>query len=68
MITISANGKSTKAMVVDECDSVNGCDDEHAGQPPCRNNIVDGSPAVWAALGIKKSDPQYGQISISWSD
>lgn len=68
MITINANGKTTKAMVVDECDSVHGCDAEHAGQPPCPNNIVDGSPAVWAALGISKKDPQYGMISISWSD
>jgi len=68
MVTIHGNGKTTKAMVVDECDSVYGCDDEHAGQPPCRNNIVDGSPAVWAALGISKKDPRYGQISITWSD
>ncbi|CAF1454347.1 unnamed protein product [Adineta steineri] len=68
MITIYGNGKTTKAMVVDECDSVHGCDKMHAGQPPCRNNVVDGSPAVWAALGISKSDPRYGQISISWSD
>ena len=68
MITISANGRSTQAMVVDECDSIHGCDAEHAGQPPCRNNIVDGSPAVWTALGIKKSDPRYGEISIKWSD
>ncbi len=66
--TISTNDKSTKAMVVDECDSVNGCDDEHVGQPSCRTNIVDGSPAIWTALDIKKSDPQYGEISISWSD
>lgn len=68
MITITANGRSTTAMVVDECDSVHGCDAEHAGQPPCRNNIVDGSPAVWTALGISSNDPRYGQISITWSD
>jgi hypothetical protein len=68
MITIHGNGKTTRAMVVDECDSVNGCDAEHAGQPPCRNNIVDGSPAVWTALGISENDPQYGEISITWND
>ncbi|CAF2965472.1 unnamed protein product [Rotaria sp. Silwood2] len=68
VITIRGNGKMTTALVVDECDSVHGCDAEHAGQPPCRNNIVDGSPAVWTALGISKTDPQYGQINISWSD
>jgi hypothetical protein len=67
-ITIKGNQKTTTAIVVDECDSVNGCDAEHAGQPPCRNNIVDGSPAVWAALGVSKNDPRYGQMSITWSD
>ncbi|UJR34663.1 hypothetical protein I4U23_027440 [Adineta vaga] len=46
MITIHGNGKTTKAIVVDEYDSVHGCDAMYAGQPPCRNNIVDGSPAV----------------------
>ncbi|MED6213489.1 Kiwellin [Stylosanthes scabra] len=52
MIRITAsNGRSVNAKVVDECDSVNGCDAEHAGQPPCRNNVVDGSQAVWDALG-----------------
>ncbi|UJR18714.1 hypothetical protein I4U23_005621 [Adineta vaga] len=64
MITIHGNGKTTKAMVVDECDSVHGCDKMYAGQPPCRNNIVDGSPPVWAALKISKNDPRYGQINI----
>ncbi|KAF4376093.1 hypothetical protein F8388_022614 [Cannabis sativa] len=42
----ATNGRTTTAKVVDECDSQNGCDDEHVGQPPCRNNIVDGSNAV----------------------
>ncbi|KAE8645897.1 hypothetical protein Csa_011860 [Cucumis sativus] len=51
MIRITAtNGNSVLAKVVDECDSVNGCDAEHANQPPCRNNIVDGSDAVWSML------------------
>ncbi|KAA8516032.1 hypothetical protein F0562_019211 [Nyssa sinensis] len=51
-ITIYGNGKRVKAMVVDECDSTQGCDDEHDYQPPCPNNIVDGSEAVWKALGV----------------
>uniref|UniRef100_K4ATN5 Uncharacterized protein n=1 Tax=Solanum lycopersicum TaxID=4081 RepID=K4ATN5_SOLLC len=55
-ITISANGRSVKAKVVDECDSTMGCDDEHDYQPPCPNNIVDASKAVWEALGIPKGD------------
>jgi hypothetical protein len=65
LIRITANnGRSTTAKVVDECDSVNGCDKEHAGQPPCRNNIVDGSVAVWNALGLNTDD---GVVSVTWS-
>ncbi|XP_059430990.1 kiwellin-like [Corylus avellana] len=65
MIRITANnGKSTTAKVVDECDSVNGCDKAHAFQPPCRNNIVDGSSAVWDALGL---DQDLGDVVVTWS-
>ncbi|KAA0035244.1 hypothetical protein IC582_026777 [Cucumis melo] len=59
------NGKSVLAKVVDECDSINGCDTEHAQQPPCRNNIVDASNAVWDALGL---DIDVGEEPINWSD
>ncbi|XP_049351856.1 putative ripening-related protein 5 [Solanum verrucosum] len=65
-ITISANGRSVKAKVVDECDSTMGCDDEHDYQPPCPNNIVDASKAVWEALGIPEGD--WGDYDITWSD
>ncbi|XP_038899592.1 kiwellin-like [Benincasa hispida] len=66
MIRITAtNGNSVLAKVVDECDSVNGCDAEHANQPPCRNNIVDGSDAVWSALGLNKD---VGEEAVTWSD
>nr|GMC89387.1 rlpA-like double-psi beta-barrel domain-containing protein [Ipomoea batatas] len=41
-ITINGNGRSVKAMVVDECDSNGGC----------ANNIVDASKAVWKALAF----------------
>ncbi|CAJ2660737.1 kiwellin-like protein [Trifolium pratense] len=58
------NGRSVTAKVVDECDSVNGCDGEHAGQPPCRNNIVDGSVAVWKALGL---NTDVGVVQVTWS-
>ncbi|XWS28990.1 hypothetical protein CRYUN_Cryun25bG0118300 [Craigia yunnanensis] len=55
-ITITAsNGRNTTAIVVDECDSRCGCDKEHAYQPPCKNNIVDGSDAVWKALRSNKN-------------
>lgn len=54
--------------VVDECDSVNGCDSVHAFLPPCQNNIVDGSAAVWNALGIRPNDPDYGYMSVTWRD
>ncbi|GLJ05127.1 hypothetical protein SUGI_0011650 [Cryptomeria japonica] len=66
MIRISANGKSVVARVVDECDSRNGCDAEHGYQPPCRNNIVDASVAVWNALGVPK-DRQGDDLSVTWS-
>ena len=49
---------------MDECDSMRGCDKEHAGQPPCKNNIVDGSDAVWEALGLNKDD---GIVDVTWS-
>uniref|UniRef100_A0A0D9VIQ6 RlpA-like protein double-psi beta-barrel domain-containing protein n=1 Tax=Leersia perrieri TaxID=77586 RepID=A0A0D9VIQ6_9ORYZ len=65
-IQISANGKQTVAKVVDECDSQRGCDEEHAFQPPCRNNIVDASQAVWDSLGI--TGEEVGEIDITWSD
>ncbi|KAI6695796.1 hypothetical protein NL676_023506 [Syzygium grande] len=56
--------KSVMAKVVDECDSRNGCDKEHAYQPPCKNNIVDGSNAVWQALGL---DIDVGEENVVWS-
>ncbi|TYJ08788.1 hypothetical protein E1A91_A11G097200v1 [Gossypium mustelinum] len=65
-ININGNGKSVRALVVDECDSQVGCDDEHAYQPPCRNNIVDASKAVWTALGVPESE--QGELDITWSD
>ncbi|KAJ0967354.1 hypothetical protein J5N97_024271 [Dioscorea zingiberensis] len=65
-IKINAKGKTVLAKVVDECDSVNGCDEEHDFQPPCPNNIVDASPAVWKALGITGED--VGQFDITWTD
>ncbi|GJN19735.1 hypothetical protein PR202_gb07041 [Eleusine coracana subsp. coracana] len=64
-IKITVNGKSVYAKVVDECDSVHGCDDEHNYEAPCDNNIVDASPAVWNALGI---DQSIGEQDITWSD
>lgn len=65
MIRITAsNGRSTTAKVVDECDSQRGCDAEHTGQPPCKNNIVDGSDAVWSALGLNKD---VGVVDVTWS-
>ncbi|KAL3743055.1 hypothetical protein ACJRO7_018368 [Eucalyptus globulus] len=65
-ITIHGNGRSVKAKVVDECDSTMGCDKEHDFQPPCPNNIVDASKAVWKALGVLESD--WGEMEIFWSE
>jgi hypothetical protein len=65
-ITISGNGKSVKAKVVDECDSSTGSDADHDYQPPCHNNIVNASKAVWKALGVPQSE--WGELDIYWSD
>ncbi|KAK8702551.1 hypothetical protein V6N13_020901 [Hibiscus sabdariffa] len=65
-ININGNGNNVTALVVDECDSRVGCDDEHAYQPPCRNNIVDASKAVWTALGVPESE--QGELDVTWSD
>lgn len=56
MIRIRANknGKSVTAKVVDECDVKDGCE----------NNVVDGSIAVWRALGLDTDD---GRVPITWS-
>ncbi|PWA45551.1 rlpA-like double-psi beta-barrel domain-containing protein [Artemisia annua] len=58
--------QSVKAMVVDECDSTMGCDADHDYQPPCPNNIVDASKAVWKALGV--SEDNRGDLDITWSE
>lgn len=65
-ITIRGHGKSVNAMVVDQCDSTMGCDEEHGYQPPCPHNLVDASKAVWIALGVPKRD--WGELEIHWSD
>ena len=59
------NGRSVAAKGVDECDSLHGCDDEHNFEPPCASNIVDGSPAVWKALGLNTND---GEVPVTWSE
>lgn len=66
LITNPDNGRTARAMVVDECDSVSGCDEDHDFQPPCNNNIVDASPGVWKALGVQNPD-DVGEMSITWS-
>ncbi len=67
-VKITANGKSVLAKVVDECDSQQGCDETHAFQPPCPNNIVDASNAVWEELGFSPSSPEYGWTEVTWTD
>ncbi|XP_021767054.1 putative ripening-related protein 1 [Chenopodium quinoa] len=66
-IIIHGNGRTTRAKVVDECDSRNGCDEEHGYQVPCESNVVDASKAVWSALGVPEDSEQYGQMQITWS-
>ncbi|CAM0905867.1 unnamed protein product [Alopecurus aequalis] len=59
------DGTSVSAKVMDECDSMNGCDAEHNYEKPCAYNIVDASPAVWNALGL---DQNTGMVDVTWSD
>ncbi|KAG2652579.1 hypothetical protein PVAP13_1NG244300 [Panicum virgatum] len=60
-------GRSVLAKVVDECDSLHGCDKPHAFQPPCEPNIVDASQSsVWDALDI--TGDEVGDYPITWSD
>jgi hypothetical protein len=59
------DGAFAYAMVVDECDSLNGCDAEHNYEQPCGYNVVDASPAVWVALGL---DQDVGLEDVIWSD
>ncbi|RLN18502.1 putative ripening-related protein 6 [Panicum miliaceum] len=54
-VTSTQTGRSVLAQVVDEWDSRRGC----------RDNIVDTSTAVWAALGL---DTNVGEVPVSWSD
>ncbi|VFQ98935.1 unnamed protein product [Cuscuta campestris] len=63
-VTRGDGRRSTTAKVVDECDSMMGCDAEHAGQMPCDNNIVDGSKAVWEALEL---DQDLGTVPVTWT-
>ncbi|CAN1126739.1 Putative ripening-related protein 7 [Linum perenne] len=55
-IKITADGKITKAKVVDECDTSGGC----------HTDIVDGSRAVWEGLGIAKGSDDWGKMSVTW--
>nr|GFA14711.1 hypothetical protein [Tanacetum cinerariifolium] len=65
-ITINGNGRSVKAMVVDQCDFTMGCDVELDYQPPCPNNIVDASKALRKALGVYENNS--GDLDITWSE
>ncbi|GMN64210.1 hypothetical protein TIFTF001_033285 [Ficus carica] len=62
-IITNGNGQSVKAMVVDECNSTMGCYNVHDYQPPCRENIIDASRAVWEALQVPSY--QWGSLEIT---
>lgn len=67
-ILIKSGIRIVRAKVVDECDSSIGCDKEHAFQPPCANNIVDASAAVWKKLNIDETSSDYGYTQVTWED
>ncbi|CAL9077522.1 unnamed protein product, partial [Musa acuminata var. zebrina] len=64
-IRIRGNGRSVLAKVVDECDSVYGCEADQS-YPPCSNNVIVASPAVRTALAIPEA--QVGDYDVTWSD
>ncbi|KAI4966978.1 hypothetical protein ZWY2020_034624 [Hordeum vulgare] len=51
----SAGGVTVQAMVVDECDTDNGCGITE----------ISTSAAVWRAFGI---DTSVGEVAVTWSD
>ncbi|WOL07078.1 hypothetical protein Cni_G15814 [Canna indica] len=65
-IRIVANGRTVLAKVVDECDSVIGCEAEVNFEQPCPNDVVNASPAVWKTLAIPELE--IGDYEITWSD
>lgn len=66
-INIRGNGKNVTAKVVDECNSLVGCDSTHDYKPPCGNNIVSATKGVWLALKVPQS--RWGSsLGIHWSD
>ncbi|KAM7472188.1 hypothetical protein LguiA_010371 [Lonicera macranthoides] len=40
-------------------------EEDHDYQPPCANNIVDASKAVWKALGVPEDN--WGDLDITWT-
>lgn len=52
-LTVPFSLKSVDVVVVDECDERDGC----------TSNNVDGTPAVWQALGL---DMKAGRVAINW--
>ncbi|XP_061998314.1 putative ripening-related protein 2 [Rosa rugosa] len=65
-IKITANDRSVVAMVVDECNSTRGCDADHDYLPPCANNIIVASKAVWEGLHVSKEN--WGGLDVTWND
>ncbi|CAL1398923.1 unnamed protein product [Linum trigynum] len=55
-ITADETGETATATVVDECDTSGGC----------KHDIVDGSRAVWKALGFHQGKGEYGETSVTW--
>ncbi|KAJ8448163.1 hypothetical protein Cgig2_031887 [Carnegiea gigantea] len=60
-------GRTAQAVVVDECNSHVGCDNSGDYRPPCPNNVLAASKAVWAALGVPENSSLYGEMDVTWS-
>ncbi|KAK1267737.1 hypothetical protein QJS04_geneDACA000319 [Acorus gramineus] len=61
-IRISAsNGRTVVARVVAQCNSASGC--RGLRQPPCGNNVIEATSAIFRALGL----PILGSQSVQWT-
>ncbi|OMP10675.1 Barwin-like endoglucanase, partial [Corchorus capsularis] len=65
LISIRAsNGRDVLAKVVGECNSRRGCDITNGFQPPCGNNVIAASPAVFRLLRLQGGGNTT--VTVSW--
>ncbi|KAK1290760.1 hypothetical protein QJS10_CPB18g01683 [Acorus calamus] len=58
-----ASGREVVAKVVSQCNSASGCRGALSLNPPCSNNVIEGTRAVFRALGL----PLRGSQTVQWT-